>query len=61
MNVLAISIVALTPTIARGVLAGFILLVAAESAISPVRVLLVSRAQTTLGRATRVRLFTLPV
>jgi hypothetical protein len=58
MNVLAISIVALTPAIARGVLAGFILLVAAESAISPVRVLLVSRAQTTVARSTRVRLFT---
>jgi hypothetical protein len=38
LNVTVISIVALTPTIARGVLAAFILLVAAESAISPARV-----------------------
>jgi hypothetical protein len=37
LNVMVISIVALTPTIPRGVLGAFILLVAAESAVSPFR------------------------
>jgi hypothetical protein len=37
LNVLVISIVGLTPTIPRGAFAAFILLVSAESAISPVQ------------------------
>jgi hypothetical protein len=45
LNVLAVSPVALTPAISRGVLAAFILLVAAEAAISPVRQILALRRQ----------------
>jgi hypothetical protein len=45
LSVLVISLVALTPTIARGVIAGFILLIAAASAISPARAVPASRLQ----------------
>jgi hypothetical protein len=57
LNVLVISIVALTPAIPRGVLAAFILLTAADSAISPVRALLASRGQPA-GNGTPLRLLT---
>jgi hypothetical protein len=56
LNVLVISIVALTPTIGDGVLASFILVVAAESAISPVRALRVGRARGALPGSTVVRI-----
>jgi hypothetical protein len=56
LNVLAISLVALTPSIERGVLAAFILLIAAESAISPVKVILSSRGQPEISKATLLRL-----
>lgn len=58
LSVLVISLVALTPTIARGVLAAFILLTAATSAISPVRAVLASRSQRQLTVATAWRLVT---
>jgi hypothetical protein len=58
VNVLVISIVALTPTIPRGALAAFILLVAAESSISPVRAVLASRTQSTVQPATIFRVVT---
>jgi hypothetical protein len=57
LNVLVISIIALTPTISRGALAAAILVVAAESGISPGRVLYVTRGQTELSKATLLRLF----
>jgi hypothetical protein len=53
--VLAVSLVALTPTIDRGVLAGFILVAAAVSAISPAKALRASRARGALGAATASR------
>jgi hypothetical protein len=56
LNVLAISLVALTPGIPRYVLAGFILLIAAGSAVSPARALVASRAQGRLGAGTAWRL-----
>ncbi|MFJ4919534.1 hypothetical protein [Streptomyces sp. NPDC088725] len=49
LNVLAISIVALTPAISRGVLAAFILLIAAASAISPATALRVSGGRNRLA------------
>ena len=58
LNVLVISIIALTPTIPRGVLAAFILVVAAESGISPGRVLQATRGQPELSKATLLRLIT---
>jgi hypothetical protein len=56
LNVLAISLVGLTPGIADGVLAGVILLTAADSAISPVRLTMAVR-QSGLNRRTGPRLF----
>jgi modulator of FtsH protease len=61
--VLVISVVALTPAIHRGVLAAFILLTAAGSAVSPSRALQASRALRAsrgraLGGATILRLVT---
>jgi|ERR1700722_454312 hypothetical protein len=56
LNVLVISIIALTPTIPRGVLAGFILVVACESGISPARVLQATRGQPAVAKATLLRL-----
>jgi hypothetical protein len=50
--------VALTPAIGRGVLAAFILLTAAGSAISPTRAMQASRGQAALSRATLLRLVT---
>jgi hypothetical protein len=58
LNVLVISIVGLTPTIHRGALAAFILVVAAESGISPVRAILASRNQSSVPRATIFRVLT---
>ena len=58
LNVLVISLVALTPAIPRGALAAFILIVTAESAISPSRVLMVSRRQPSASLTTIVRLIT---
>jgi hypothetical protein len=58
LNVLVISLVALTPNIARGVLAGFILLIAASSAISPARAVLASLDQRHLTTDTAERLVT---
>jgi hypothetical protein len=55
LNVLAISLVALTPGIERWVLAVVILVVAAESAISPVRAILASRGQAEISKATLER------
>src|ERR1700744_2134063 len=45
LNVLVVSVVALTPTIPRGVLAAFIIVVGAESAISPLRAERAARGQ----------------
>ena len=56
LNVLVISIVALTPTIPRGVLAAFIIVVAAESGISPCRVLLATHGQPYVSKTTLLRL-----
>jgi hypothetical protein len=56
LNVLVISTVGLTPTIPRGAFAAFILIVAAESAISPVRAMQASRRLRSLDGATVLRL-----
>ena len=56
--VLMISVVALTPGINRGVLAAAILLAAVGSAVSPARVLQVSRGGGPFVTATRLRLIT---
>ena len=56
LNVLAISLVALTPSIPRYVLAGFILLIAGGSAVSPARALVASRVQGQLSAGTAWRL-----
>jgi hypothetical protein len=58
LNVLAVSLVALTPTIHRGVLAAFVLLVAAESATSPIKVLIASRRGSRVSGTTQIRLLT---
>jgi hypothetical protein len=58
LKVLVISLVALTPTIASGVLAAFVLLVAVESAISPGRLIHAANGQTELSKATLFRLIT---
>jgi hypothetical protein len=58
LNVLAISLVGLTPTIPRGAFAAFILVVAAESAISPVRAVGASRGQPSLDTVALLRLVT---
>lgn len=58
LNVLAISLVGLTPTIPRGAFAAFILVVAAESAISPVRALGASRSQPSMDTVALLRLVT---
>jgi hypothetical protein len=58
LNVLVISLVALTPTIARGVLAAFILLIAVGSAISPTRAWRASGRQSRLDALTLIRLVT---
>ena len=58
LNVLAISLVGLTPTIPHGVFAAFILVVAAESAISPVRALRANRRQPSVNSAALLRLVT---
>jgi hypothetical protein len=58
LNVLAISLVGLTPTIPRGAFAAFILVVAAESAISPVRALGASRSQPSMDTFALLRLVT---
>jgi hypothetical protein len=58
LNVLVISIVGLTPTISRGVFAAFILIIAAESVISPVRAVRASRTQGSFDRATWLRVLT---
>src|ERR1700733_9502905 len=58
LNVSVISIVGLTPTIPRGVLGAFILLIAAESVISPVRAVRASRTQGSFDRATWLRVLT---
>ena len=56
VNVLVVSIVGLTPTIPRGVPATFVLAVAAESAISPVRALNAGRSQSSVRGAALLRL-----
>lgn len=56
LNVLVISLVALVPTIPRGALAAFVLLVAAESAISPIRARNASRGRGAADRATVARI-----
>jgi hypothetical protein len=58
LNVLVISIVGLTPTIPSGVFAAFILVVAAESAISPIRALQASRGQSSVRGVDLLRLVT---
>jgi hypothetical protein len=58
LNVFVISIVGLTPRISRGVFAAFILIVAAESVISPVRAVRVSRSRGLFDRATWLRVVT---
>jgi hypothetical protein len=58
LNVLVISIVGLTPTISSGVFATSILIVAAESAISPVQAIRASRSRGSLDRATWLRVVT---
>jgi hypothetical protein len=58
LNVLVICIVGATPNINRAVLASFILLVAAESAISPVRALGSTRGRSEISKATLQRLLT---
>lgn len=55
LNILVISIVGLVPTISRGVLAAFVLVVGAESAISPARAVQASRKRGSPDRATIVR------
>ena len=55
LDVLGISLVALTPTIAPGVLAGFIALVAMTSAISPAFAIRASLVQGTMTAATVIR------
>lgn len=54
--VLVISIIALTPGIASGILAAFVLINAVGSATSPSRVLYVSRGRGPLGTAMLLRL-----
>jgi hypothetical protein len=58
LNVLVICIVAATPNINRGVLAAFILVVAAESAISPVRAALATRSRSEIRKTVLQRLLT---
>jgi hypothetical protein len=58
LNVMVISVVALTPTISRGVLAALILIVAAESGISPGRVVQAARGQSGLSTTILIRLVT---
>ncbi len=58
LNILVICIVAATPNIDRGVLAAFILVVAAESAISPIRAALVTRGRSEIRKYTLQRLIT---
>ncbi len=55
-NVLVISIVALTPTIDRGVLAAVIIVVGLESAISPARVLVGTHGKPEISKETLLRL-----
>lgn len=56
LDVLVISLVALTPTISRGVLSGFILLTAVISAISPTRATMAARGQGSLAAGTGWRI-----
>jgi hypothetical protein len=56
VNVLVISIVALTPTIDRGVLAAVIIVVGLESAISPARVIVATHGKPEISKATLLRL-----
>jgi hypothetical protein len=56
VNVLVISIVALTPTIDRGVLAAVIIVVGLESAISPARVIVATSGRPDISKATLLRL-----
>ena len=56
LDVLVISLVALTPTIDPGVLAGFILLTAISSAISPTRAAMAARNQGSLTTRTAWRI-----
>jgi hypothetical protein len=58
LNVLVISVVGLTPTIPDGVLAAVILVVAAESAISPVNALRAGRNQLSVRGADLLRMVT---
>jgi hypothetical protein len=58
LNVLVICIVGATPGINRGVLAAFILAVAMESAISPIRALMATRGQSEIRKSTVQRLVT---
>jgi uncharacterized membrane protein YiaA len=58
LNVTVISIVGLTPTISRGALAAFILLVAAESAISPARAVRAARRGHDRRHSTAMRILT---
>jgi hypothetical protein len=58
LNVLVVSLIALTPGISRGALAAVILVVAAESAISPTKAMLASRGQAEIAKATLVRVVT---
>lgn len=57
LNVLAISLVGLTPGIERGVLAAVILATALDSAISPSRLLATLRKGASLNAPTGLRLF----
>lgn len=56
LNVLVISLVGLVPTIPRGALAAFVLLVAAESIISPIRAIQASRHKSSIEGATMLRI-----
>ncbi len=55
LNVLAICIVGAVPNINRGVLAAFIFVVAAESAISPVRTALATRGRSEISKSTTLQ------
>jgi phosphatidylglycerophosphate synthase len=58
LNVLVICIIGATPNISRGVLAAFIPIIAAESAISPVRAVLATRGRSEISKSTLQRLMT---
>jgi hypothetical protein len=58
LNVLVVSLVALTPAIPHQVLAAFIFVVAAESATSPIKVFIATRHEARVSGTTYLRLLT---